>query len=691
MRPRRVPPWLLLFGAVASCAPLAAQESCPAGRTALVLAGGGAKGLAHVGVIRVLDSLGIRPDLVVGTSMGSAIGALYASGMSPDRIDSLARVTPFAELVRPRASGVPPYLRHLRPLVSWHLGDRGFRLAQAAVPDDGIDALLTQSLLDGDLQARGDFGRLPIPFYSVATDLATRRPVVLHEGDLALAVRASMAIPLVFAPVRVGDRVLIDGGLAANVPVRIARQLGATRLIISDLVQRQADTADFGSPLTIGTYLVDYLFDQPGDTAYPGDIYIATDVTGARSLDFRPASVDSVIARGARAARGALAGTECLPRGTLLPAPSLPVPTRVTRVSAPGLSQAELTEILGTLGLAQGMVLDSAAMRRGLGRMQRSDRFRTVWLSPDTAEGGIAFSLRPERRPRGFAGLGLAYQNELGARLWAGATAQILPARALELSLVGTLGGLRDALEGAARWRVNGGRFYAVVALDGGHETLLRFSPEGEEVGRPDLLHGRAFAGFEWYLGQGWIVRTGGELSSMEQVDGSGRSALGPALHLLSTDDDGQVVVRLDAETNDRWHRVALAVTPRGAVTILPAARVTWARDVPDLLTTPLGGFEGFPGLHLTERRAAREAWGSATMLVPLFGALSARLQLASGRGWDPLAADAPPLAGDHWLLGGRAGLGVATPLGPVRLDYGVAFVQGRYRDQVFLGVGRWF
>ena len=103
---------------------LLSGQSCPPPRTALVLSGGGAKGLAHIGVLRVLDSLGIRPDLIVGTSMGAAVGALYASGYTGRELDSLARVVPFAQLFRTYQPRAPRRLGVLQPLVLWEQGER---------------------------------------------------------------------------------------------------------------------------------------------------------------------------------------------------------------------------------------------------------------------------------------------------------------------------------------------------------------------------------------------------------------------------------------------------------------------------------------------------------------------------------------------------------------------------------------
>jgi hypothetical protein len=147
-------------------------QACPAGPTALVLSGGGAKGLAHIGVIRALDSLGIRPDLVVGTSMGAVIGAMYASGYTGKQIDSLSRALPLSQLFRTYSPQVPSSLGALQPIVVWEQRPgTGFVLQRSSVLESEVNALLNAGMFRGNLLARGDFDSLPIPFRAVATDL----------------------------------------------------------------------------------------------------------------------------------------------------------------------------------------------------------------------------------------------------------------------------------------------------------------------------------------------------------------------------------------------------------------------------------------------------------------------------------------------------------------------------------------
>lgn len=311
----------LVFSAILVLAPVVAlhsQGACRAGKTALVLAGGGAKGMAHLGVIRVLDSLGIRPDFVIGTSMGSIVGALYASGYTSQEIDSIARSLPMEELVSPSNPAPSRAYSYYRPLIYWAFVDGKVQLVPGAVPENRINAVLSQALLRGNLQARGDFSRMAIPYYAVASDVATTLPVVLHSGDLAQAVRASMSIPIVFPSVRIGEQNLVDGGLSANLPVRLARELGATQLIISNLVQHHRGDVDYGSSAAVASSMLDYLFSQNADSAFAGDVYIASDVTGLSSLDFSEAAVDTAIVHGEVAARASILPSladKCLPRG----------------------------------------------------------------------------------------------------------------------------------------------------------------------------------------------------------------------------------------------------------------------------------------------------------------------------------------------------------------------------------------
>lgn len=700
---RRARPFLLLLSLLVPAAGLAAQVTPPAcapGRTALVLSGGGAKGVAHLGVIRVLDSLGIRPDFIVGTSMGAIVGGLYASGYSSHDLDSLTRSVPLAELVRPRSQSPNRAYTQFRPLVYWEIDEGRARLTPSAVPEQGIDAALNRVFLRGNLQARGDFGRLPIDFYAVATDLATHGAVAIHHGDLAQAVRASVALPLVFEPVKIGERTLADGGLAANVPIRIARELGATRVIISDLVRHRTTDVDFGNPLTVATALFDYLFSQSGDTAFAGDVNIETDVTGFGNLDFSPRTLDTLVARGARTARTALPPRlDCLPRGRSSTLATDSTPERVTSLRVPGFRKRELEDLLETLGLAEGVAIDADVLRRGFDTFARDGRFRSVWLDPTPTDSGLALDLHVRRAPMGALGVGIAYDNELGARMWAGGLLRDPVTRTFELTALTSLGGFRREIQVAARRHIYlPGRPIFLANASAGQEEIPFFAPDGVPLFRPRLSQAIGTVGVEWTPGSSWLFRLGAEARAWSDTADAGHELLDAIFLIQRADPDGDILTTLELLGAHGFRRGAVTwqqpiEAGRWIFTPRIRAGVLRGNETPFQATFPLGGFDGFPGLHLLERRGANEAMVSTNVSYQLSGPLQFRVELSAG----DVTPDSAGMArrafqAERWLVGWRVGLGVRTsPLGPVRLEYGATSVDGDYRDQMFLRVGRWF
>ncbi len=212
-----------------------AQEKKP--KVALVLSGGGAKGVAHIRTLQLLDSLHIVPDLIVGNSMGSIVGGLYAMGYSGDSIASLTKNANWEKLLGGRVSlnkvGAEEKSEYGKYLIeldfkngkistgAYLLNDQKLRefIALLAVPVYGID----------------DFDDLPIPFRAVTTDILNGKEVILDQGSLATAMRASMSIPGVFSPVRYENTLLVDGGLLNNFPADIAKNWGADFIIGSDV------------------------------------------------------------------------------------------------------------------------------------------------------------------------------------------------------------------------------------------------------------------------------------------------------------------------------------------------------------------------------------------------------------------------------------------------------------------------
>jgi len=215
-------------------------SEAPRPKVGLVLSGGAARGLAHIGVLKALEEQGIKIDAIAGTSMGAVVGGLYASGYKIDELEKLALSIDWQQAL----SDAPP--REDVPFRRKQ-DDRDFLVKQKlSFRDDGSLglplgviqgqnlALLLESLLAHTSDTR-DFDKLPIPFRAVATDIANGEKVVFRKGHLPQVIRASMSIPAVFAPVELDGRLLVDGGMTDNIPLDVAREMGVDVAIVVDI------------------------------------------------------------------------------------------------------------------------------------------------------------------------------------------------------------------------------------------------------------------------------------------------------------------------------------------------------------------------------------------------------------------------------------------------------------------------
>lgn len=208
-------------------------------RIGLVLSGGGARGAAHVGVLKVLDEMHVPIDAIAGTSMGAVVGGLYASGMSAADIEKLISSVNWQDAFQDRPPRAELGFRRKQDdrnfLVRYALGvrDDGFVLPQGLVQGQKLEQVLRSAALP--VAEIHDFDRLPIPFRAIATDLETGDEVLMSNGDLVTAMRASMSAPGLFAPAQRDGRLLVDGGLVENLPVDVARSMGVDILIVVDV------------------------------------------------------------------------------------------------------------------------------------------------------------------------------------------------------------------------------------------------------------------------------------------------------------------------------------------------------------------------------------------------------------------------------------------------------------------------
>ena len=261
-------------------------------RIGLVLSGGGARGAAHVGVLKVLEELRIPIDIVTGTSMGAITGGLYAYGYSPALLEKTLVTTDWKDLFQDSPLRAQRSIRRKADDYNYLIKlEAGFKNGALKIPTGLVQGqkldLLLKSLMPN---APDNFDELPVPFRAIAEDIESGEAVVMGSGDIVTAMRASMSIPGVFSAVERNGRLLVDGGFANNLPVRLAREMGADILIVVDLGGYQLKRDKLVSPLSILNQNMGFIIQRNTkeqlDELTKNDILINPDLTGYSSTDF---------------------------------------------------------------------------------------------------------------------------------------------------------------------------------------------------------------------------------------------------------------------------------------------------------------------------------------------------------------------------------------------------------------------
>ncbi len=363
----------------------------------LVLGGGGAKGGAHVGVLEILKELRIPVDFIASTSIGAAIGRLYASGMSVPELKTLLESLDWQDLLSDR----PP--RHHQPFrlksTDRRVPDRlevgfnggGFRFPTGIVTGHNVELTIRSATLP--VAHIRSFEELPTPFVAVATDLVTGEMVVLEQGDLSTAMRASMSIPGAFSPVEVEGRVLVDGGLVRNLPVDVVRAMGAEVVIAVDLTPPLYDADELESAIEVSTqtFRISTLQNTvpQREALVPGrDVLFRPDVTDVPITEFR--SLTATFVAGADVARSA--GEDLAQWSQSREAYQAfwesrrrvdECPQTLDFIHVEGTQRMSSAALRGRLGLTAGEPLMAETLERALNRVFAMGSIRewtTVWF-----------------------------------------------------------------------------------------------------------------------------------------------------------------------------------------------------------------------------------------------------------------------------------------------------------------------
>ncbi|MFN2396576.1 MAG: patatin-like phospholipase family protein [Bacteroidales bacterium] len=270
----------------------------------LTLSGGGAKGLAHVGVLHIIDSLGIKIDYITGTSMGSIVGGMYAAGYTASELEELALTLDWPGLFSNRANlrythpgkreEFGRYIAEL-PIENWNI-----KLPSGAIEGQQMWNVLSDIFFN--VRSISDFNDFPIPFACVATDVLTGDTVILNSGDIVAAIRASISIPSVFTTIEIDNRQLVDGGVVLNFPVVVAKDMGADFIIGVNVSRGPIENKKLETPLDIiyqmGRYLDARNFEKNRELT---DIYLEPDLEEFTAASFNDAK--EIIERGKQIAR----------------------------------------------------------------------------------------------------------------------------------------------------------------------------------------------------------------------------------------------------------------------------------------------------------------------------------------------------------------------------------------------------
>lgn len=720
----------------AAAAPEAGERAAPVParpRIGLVLGGGGAKGAAHVGVLRVLDELRIPVNCVVGTSMGALIGGTYASGQSASDLEESMRGISWEEAIAFKGQRERTPMRRKLAGVTYSnslefgLGRDGIEAPRGFINTQNIEQTI-QHLVSRSIRIH-DFDRLPIPFRAIATDLQRGEMVVLSSGNLAQAMRASMAVPGVFAPVKIGDRVLGDGGLTRNVPVDVARETCADVVIAVALPNPVPTAEELESPLTQMSRTIDVLIGanekQQLDSLGPDDVAIVVQLGDIGTTSFDKVEAAIPIGRAAalgqrdRLARYSLPEAEYLAWREAVTRPPVDR-VRLAEVNVNGLERVDERYVREVLQLEPGDEVTEQQIASRVDAVFALWDFETVRyeLRGDPASPTLDLDAQEKSWGPGFLrfDIGLymgtnennaftfggnfvrTWMNDLGGELHA--AVRLGRTSGLDASFY-------QPLDRAHAWFVEPG----VTAQRSTEDIFI----DGEDVARYNLSHYWGLLEFGRTFGTRFEVRAG--LRSGQQW--AQRDIAFPDLDEIDAEGYGGWSLRLNYDARDRELLGRTGTLARlhyfrsdeelGAIGFyerlegmvlhsLPVGdNVAYLRGsggysfdtllpVYDLFT--LGGPVSFPGLSIGELRG-RRYWNAQAMYLHKVADISSVFGQAFYAGVALTAGDmggridferADPIYSGSLILSGR------TPLGPVGLTISAATTGGW---QVVFGLGR--
>ncbi len=692
---------LLLVGTAAW--PAVAQEQAPATECelGLVLSGGGARGAAHIGVLEVLEENGIRPDCVAGASMGAVVGSLYAAGFPLVEINALINNLTwrniYAEPMNRASMPIIHRLEQQRTALRVGFGAGGLRFPRGLLHDGRLNRELVSKLAPAGFAAARDFDRLPIPFRAVGTDLRTGDRVILSAGDLARAVRASMSVPLAYPPVIWGEYLLVDGGLVDNLPVDLAREMGAKFVIAVD-VQTPIEPDIEADVVGVTRRIIDLLYDTKNrENASPADLTISPELGEHGFGDY--SAIREIVQLGREAGAAALAQIPSRYRdgqagGIPLVGDEVFGTRPLAHIEVTGNSYLSDDVLIreSELEVGQRFVFDDAL--KALDHLYSTSLVQGAWIDVTSrSDGAIGVDLQVVEQYRQTADIGLAYHSDDQAQGFLRLETRDPFGGGERIQLSAFASG-RDLLLGVA---LRGEQLFGAhlgyrVDLEY-HEEKPKFFRDIEFVNRAKFERFHLRLAGDWQLGGNHLGQAGFLLGTVDIRERLGLEH--PAseetlrtlfaryvwdnLESLTLPRRG-VRIEAMAERNEEglgatssfWRvdsslRVARGV---GAVVLEGRARYGFSSgDLPVSEWFQLGGPELIPGVAREEFWGKQAAAGSITVGYDPFSVVRVYGRVGVGGVWER----SRDVGWTDAVSGFGLGATIATPIGPLQLDYGWA------------------
>lgn len=393
-----------------------AQDTIKRPKIGVVLSGGGAKGFAHIGVLKVLEEAGVKIDYIGGTSMGAVVGGLYATGYSATQIDSIFKATNFDELLQdyiPRTSK-NFYEKQNDERYAVSLPFRKFSLGVPIALSKGMYNYNLLAKLTHKVRHVRDFNQLTIPFVCIATDIESGKEVIMHSGYLAQAMLASSAFPTLFSPVEINGRLLIDGGVSNNYPVEEVRKMGADIIIGVDVQDDLKDRNALNDATRILVQISNLqMIESMKDKILKTDMYIKPDISKFTVISFDQG--EEIIKRGEEAAFACYEKIKSYAdENYKLSKVKTTVDTlNINKIIVNDLKNYTASYVIGTLGFKQGSTISYDDLKKGINTLNATQNFSTISYTIEKNENGgddLHINLS-EIKTKSFLKFGLHYDG----------------------------------------------------------------------------------------------------------------------------------------------------------------------------------------------------------------------------------------------------------------------------------------